>query len=144
MVHPRGDIPVNRTDVIARLVFAHFVEVHALALEDAVIRAGEGLGDHAVGAQFDLPDFFDDFAGDHAGSEAALKLAAGQRRGSEGMVETVPCSVVPTGLKAISNPNPALKRRAILVCPSGTMGIVPPMAEGTICRQPPAAWRNSD
>jgi hypothetical protein len=30
-----------------------------------MVGASERFGDHAVGAQLDLPDFFDDFAGDH-------------------------------------------------------------------------------
>ena len=47
MVHPRGDVPVNRAHLVAGLVFAHLVEVHPLALEDAVVLAGERLASRA-------------------------------------------------------------------------------------------------
>jgi hypothetical protein len=63
MVHPRGDVPVNRAHVVAGLVFAHLVEVHALALEDGMILARERFGHDAVRAQLDLPDFFENLAG---------------------------------------------------------------------------------
>jgi hypothetical protein len=33
-----------------------------------VVLAAEGLGDEPGGAQFDLADFFEDFAGDHGGN----------------------------------------------------------------------------
>ena len=65
MVHPRGDVPVNRAHVVAGLVFAHLVEVHALALEDGMVLARERFGHDAVRAQLDLPDFFENLAGNH-------------------------------------------------------------------------------
>ncbi len=65
MIHPRGDVPVNRAHVVAGLVFAHLVEVHALALEDGMILARERFGHDAVRAQLDLPDFFENLAGNH-------------------------------------------------------------------------------
>ncbi len=63
MIHPRSDVPVNTRHVVAGLVFAHLVEVHALALEDGMILARERFGHDAVGAQLDLPDFFENLAG---------------------------------------------------------------------------------
>src|SRR5471032_2860984 len=33
MIHPRGDVPVNRPHVVAGLIFAHLVEVHAWPLK---------------------------------------------------------------------------------------------------------------
>ncbi len=57
VVHARGDVPVNRAHVVAGLVFAHLVEVHALALEDGMVLARERFVHDAVRAQLDLPDF---------------------------------------------------------------------------------------
>ncbi len=39
MVHAGGDVPIDGADFVAGLIFADFLEVHALALEDAVILA---------------------------------------------------------------------------------------------------------
>ena len=66
MIHPRRDVPVNRAHVVAGLVFAHLVEVHALALEDGMVLARERFGHDAVRAQLDLPDFFENFSRNHA------------------------------------------------------------------------------
>ena len=65
MVHPRGDVPVNGAHVVAGLVFAHLVEVHALAFEDGMVLARERFGHDAVRANLDLPDFFENLAGNH-------------------------------------------------------------------------------
>ena len=78
MVHPRGDIPVDGAHVVAGLVFAHLVEVHALAFEHAVVLARERLGHEAVGANLDLADFFEDFAGDHWEGNAEGGMANGE------------------------------------------------------------------
>ena len=34
MVHARGDVPIDGAHVVARLIFAHLVEIHSLPLED--------------------------------------------------------------------------------------------------------------
>jgi len=65
MVHPRGDVPVDRAHVVAGLIFADLVEVDALPLEDAVVLAPERLGDETAGSQLDQPDLFEQFARDH-------------------------------------------------------------------------------
>src|SRR6266571_6758382 len=73
MVHARGDVPVDGADFVSRLVFADLLEVHSLALEDAVVLPREGFADEAVGAQLDLADFPEDFAGDHANAKWGMK-----------------------------------------------------------------------
>ena len=50
-----GDVPVNGPHFVAGDVFAHLVEVHAPALEDRVVFAGQGVVDEAAGADFELP-----------------------------------------------------------------------------------------
>ena len=75
MIHPRGDVPVNRAHVVAGLVFAHLVEVHALALEDGMVLARERFGHDAVRAQLDLPDFFENLAGNHGTTKKFYAVA---------------------------------------------------------------------
>ena len=91
MVHPRGDVPVNRAHVVAGLVFAHLVEVHALALEDAVVLARERLGHEPVRANLDLPDFFENLAGNH-GKIADCRLPIAEFA----MVKNPACASKPT------------------------------------------------
>ena len=66
MVHARGDVPVNRAHVIAGLIFAHLVEIHALAFEDGMVLAGERFADEPVGANLDLADFLKNFSRNHS------------------------------------------------------------------------------
>src|SRR5438270_133878 len=42
---PRGDVPVDGADLVAGLVEPHFGELHAAALEDALVLAREHVGD---------------------------------------------------------------------------------------------------
>ena len=65
MVHPRRHVPIDGADFVARLVFAHLLEIHPLALEDAMVLAAQRLGHQPGGAQLDLPDFFENLARDH-------------------------------------------------------------------------------
>ncbi len=51
----RRDIPVDGAHFVAGAVFAHFVEVHAAALEHRMIFAGQAVIDHAAGADLQLP-----------------------------------------------------------------------------------------
>jgi len=52
------DIPIDGAHVVPRLVFAHFIEVHPLPFEDAMIRARERFVHDAIRAQLNLADFF--------------------------------------------------------------------------------------
>src|SRR5204863_6770647 len=71
MVHAGGHVPINRAHVVAGLILTHLVEIHALALEDAVVLAGERFADEPVRADFNLSDFFENFAGNHRNAERA-------------------------------------------------------------------------
>jgi hypothetical protein len=73
VIHPGGDIPVDGADIIAGLIFADLVKIHPLAFKDAMVMAGERLGDEAIGADFDLADSFEQFAGDH-GTGSSSKI----------------------------------------------------------------------
>ena len=65
MVHPRRDVPIDGPDIISRLVLAHLVEVHPLALKDAMVLPGQRLAHQPVSPNLDLPDLFEDLAGNH-------------------------------------------------------------------------------
>ena len=39
--HPRRHVPIDRANFVARLILAHFLEVHPASFEDAVVIAGE-------------------------------------------------------------------------------------------------------
>ncbi len=47
------------------LIFAHFVEVHPLALEDAMILACQRLAHQPGGPNLNLPDLLENLARDH-------------------------------------------------------------------------------
>ena len=57
-----GHVPVDRPNVVPGLVLAYLVEVHPLALEDAVVLAGEAFADETVGPNLDLANLFENFA----------------------------------------------------------------------------------
>src|ERR1700760_2947757 len=73
MIHPRRDIPINGTHLVARLIFAHLLEIHSLPLENAVKLPSQRLAHETRGAQFNLAYFFEDFARDH-GTGNSLKI----------------------------------------------------------------------
>ena len=54
-----GDVPVDRADVVARLVLAHLLELHAAPLEGALVLAGEDVGDQPLGADLDRLDLLE-------------------------------------------------------------------------------------
>ena len=67
MIHPRGNVPINRAHLIARLIFAHLFKIHPLAFEDAMVLPRQRLIHQTQRAQFDLTNFFEDFFGNHRG-----------------------------------------------------------------------------
>ena len=60
---PRSHVPVDRAHFVAGHVFAHGIEVHAAAFEDAVVLAGERVGDESLGADLNLANLLENFAG---------------------------------------------------------------------------------
>ena len=58
----RGHVPVDGAHFVAGHVFAHGVEVHPAAFEDAVVLAGQRVGHEPLGADLDLPHFAQNFA----------------------------------------------------------------------------------
>ena len=51
--HSRGDVPVDRADLVAGLILAHFRELHSLALEHRAVLAGENGVDQPARPQLD-------------------------------------------------------------------------------------------
>jgi dipeptidyl aminopeptidase/acylaminoacyl peptidase len=62
---PRGDVPVDRADVVAGDVRAHLVELHAASLEHGEIRSCHHVGDLTAGDELDALDRLGDFGGQH-------------------------------------------------------------------------------
>ena len=83
--HARGDVPVDRAHLVARLVFADLGELHPLPLEYRAVLAGEERVHEPAGSnleQLDLPqDFRRNGAGGPRCSNAGLRLG-GRRVGS--------------------------------------------------------------
>src|SRR5690606_20815867 len=58
MPEPGRNIPVDKTDIIPRRIFAHFFKRHPLSLEGAVILAREQIPRQLLASYFKLPNFF--------------------------------------------------------------------------------------
>ena len=52
-------IPIDRPHLVARLVLAHFLEIHAASLEDAPILSGKRRRHEAARLQFETADLFE-------------------------------------------------------------------------------------
>src|SRR4029077_2904303 len=59
---PRSYVPVDRAHFVAGHVFAHGIEVHSPAFEDAVVLTCERVGDEALGANLNLANLLENFA----------------------------------------------------------------------------------
>ena len=66
MIHARSHVPIDGPHFITWLIFTNFLEIHSLTLENTVILARERFANEPIRAQFDLPDFFQNFAGNHS------------------------------------------------------------------------------
>ena len=68
MIHAGGNIPIDGAHFITGLILTHFFEIHPLPFENAMVLAGESFANEPVGANFDLADFFKNFARNHGRS----------------------------------------------------------------------------
>ena len=78
--HARGDVPVDRADLVARLVRPDFREGHSPPLEHRVVVAGERVLHREPGGDLDAPDPADEVCG----SRHRLLKAPRSSRGSSG------------------------------------------------------------
>src|SRR5690606_28783422 len=62
LTHPRGNVPVDRPDVVARLIGSHLGELDPLPLEDRVVLAGEAGVDRSPRTQVDPSYLTEDLA----------------------------------------------------------------------------------
>ncbi len=75
MAEAGRDVPIDGTHLIARQILAHFFKFHPMPLENGMVLAAEHVRDFTVRADFDLPDFFEDFLGDHGtGTSSKIRL----------------------------------------------------------------------
>ena len=58
MVEARRNVPINKTDVIAMLIFAHFFKQHTPALKGTVIFSREEMPREPLTLDLELFDFF--------------------------------------------------------------------------------------
>src|SRR5438067_8751740 len=56
-------VPIDRANLIARLIFAHLFKIHPATLEDAVVIAGEGGFDQSAGLDFEPADLLQNLGG---------------------------------------------------------------------------------
>src|SRR5262249_47737284 len=59
--HPRSDVPVNRANLISRLILPHVFKVHSASFENAVVIAGKRGFDQASGFNLKRPNLLQDF-----------------------------------------------------------------------------------
>ncbi len=55
----RGHVPIDRANLVARLVFADVLKIHPAPFEDAVVIAREGRLDETLGLDLEGPDFLE-------------------------------------------------------------------------------------
>ncbi len=68
-----GDVPVDGTDVVARLVLAHFGELDAAPAKGARVLPGHDVADEVPGRDLDPPDLGGDLLGVHGTGTAASR-----------------------------------------------------------------------
>ena len=70
---PRGDVPVDGADVVARLILAHLGELHPAAPERARVLARHDVPDEVAGGDLDPPDLAGNLVRRH-GTGTASKI----------------------------------------------------------------------
>jgi hypothetical protein len=59
--HSRSDVPIDRANFVARLIFAHVFKVHSASFENAVVISGERGFDQTAGFDLQRSDFLENF-----------------------------------------------------------------------------------
>ena len=80
--HARRHIPVDRADLVPRLIFAHVFKIHPAPFEHAVVIAGEGGLDQAACFYFESADFFKNLGCRLRAPTSVIPSGAKRSRGS--------------------------------------------------------------
>src|ERR1700730_1994861 len=78
---PRGHIPVNRANIVARLIFAHILEIHSASLKHTVVIARERGLDQTLGLDLQRADFFKNLGRRLRASRSVIPSRAKRSRG---------------------------------------------------------------
>ena len=100
---PRRDVPVDRADIVPRLVLADFVKLHPAAAKDALVLAREQIVHGSVGHDLDAADAFQDVGNG--------QFRHGSCKGKQAWATALaPCSESWQSRPRPSSPRPRLRR----------------------------------